>query len=75
MKYAVLDLPCDSDLNLKYSSKLVPAFRHPVYAWLGLRPFVASYRRRTAALQRWAGGRTTLVEIGVAEGVSGAGAA
>lgn len=71
MKYAVLDLPCDSDLNLKYSSKLVPAFRHPVYAWLGLRPFVAQHTAAEhAALQRWAGGRTTLVEIGVAEGVS-----
>jgi hypothetical protein len=71
LKYAVLNLPCQSDSQLQYSSKLVNAFPHPVYAWLGLRPFVAQHTAAEhAALQRWAVGRSTLVEIGVAEGVS-----
>ena len=71
MKYAVLNLPCISDTQLQYSSKLITAFRHPVYAWLGLRPFLAQHTAAEhAALQRWALGRTTLAEIGVAEGVS-----
>ena len=71
MKYAVLKLPCVSDTQLQYSSKLVTAFRHPMYAWLGLRPFLGQHTpEEHAALQRWAQGRTTLAEIGVAEGVS-----
>ena len=71
MKYAVLKLPCVSDTQLQYSSKLVTAFPHSVYAWLGLRPFVAQHTAAEhAALQRWATGRKTLAEIGVAEGVS-----
>lgn len=71
MKYAVLNLPCVSDSQLQYSSRLVTALPHSVYAWLGLRPFVAQHTAAEhAALQRWARGRTTLLEIGVAEGVS-----
>jgi predicted O-methyltransferase YrrM len=71
LKYAVLQLPCVSDTQLQYSSKLVTAFPHSVYAWLGLRPFVAQHTAAEhAALQRWATGRKTLAEIGVAEGVS-----
>ena len=67
----MLNLPCISDTQLQYSSKLITAFRHPVYAWLGLRPFLAQHTAAEhAALQRWARGRTTLAEIGVAEGVS-----
>lgn len=71
MKYAVLNLPCESELSLQYTSKRVKALAHPVYAWLGLRPFVAQHTAAEhAALQRWARDRGTLVEIGVAEGVS-----
>jgi len=71
LRYAVLNLPCVSDTQLRYSSKLVTAFPHPIYAWLGLRPFLAQHTAAEhAALQRWAQGRTTLAEIGVAEGVS-----
>ena len=71
MKYAVLNLPCESELNLQYTSKRVKTLAHPVYAWLGLRPFVGQHTAAEhAALQRWAQGRKTLVEIGVAEGVS-----
>jgi predicted O-methyltransferase YrrM len=71
LKYAVLNLPCESELNLQYTSKRVKTLAHPVYAWLGLRPFVGQHTAAEhAALQRWAQGRKTLVEIGVAEGVS-----
>ena len=67
----MLNLPCESELNLQYTSKRVKALAHPVYAWLGLRPFVGQHTAAEhAALQRWARGRKTLVEIGVAEGVS-----
>jgi predicted O-methyltransferase YrrM len=45
--------------------------RHPLYAWLGLRPALAQHTdAEHAALKRWAGNRWRLVEIGVAEGVS-----
>ena len=65
MKYAVLQLPCVSDTQLQYSSKLVTAFPHSVYAWLGLRPFVAQHTAAEhAALQRWATGRKTLLKLG-----------
>jgi predicted O-methyltransferase YrrM len=58
-------------MPLHYSSMLVNAFPHPLCAWLGLRPFVAQHTAAEhAALGRWASGRITLVEIGVAEGVS-----
>lgn len=71
MEYAVVDLPCESDQGLHYSKKLVTVLRHPVYAWLGLRPFVGQHTAAEhEALKRWAQGRTTVVEIGVAEGVS-----
>jgi predicted O-methyltransferase YrrM len=71
LKYAFLNLPCESDTALNYGSKLVPWLRHPVHAWLGLRPVIAQHTAAEhAALRRWAAGRTTLVEIGVAEGVS-----
>lgn len=71
MKYAVLNLPCESELNLQYTSKRVKALAHPVYAWLGLRPFVGQHTAAEhATLQSWAQGHKTLVEIGVAEGVS-----
>jgi hypothetical protein len=64
-------LPWTSDTTLVYGSKLIPLLRHPVYAWLGLRPVLAQHTAAEhAAIQRWAAGRSTLVEIGVAEGVS-----
>jgi predicted O-methyltransferase YrrM len=71
LRYAVLNLPCESELNLQYTSKRVKALAHPVYAWLGLRPSVGQHTAEEhSALQRWAQGRQTQVEIGVAEGVS-----
>lgn len=45
--------------------------RHPVFAWLGLRPIFAQHTSAEhEALKRWARGRRRLVEIGVAEGAS-----
>ena len=71
MKYAVLNLPRESDVVEDYGSKLIPLLRHPIYAWLGLRPALAQHTAAEhAALGRWANDRSTLVEIGVAEGVS-----
>src|SRR5437667_12354506 len=45
--------------------------RHPVFAWLGLRPIFAQHTSAEhETLKRWACGRRRLVEIGVAEGAS-----
>lgn len=50
-------------------------FRHPVFAWLGLRPIRAQHTREEhEALRKWAQGRRSVVEIGVAEGASALGA-
>jgi predicted O-methyltransferase YrrM len=70
LKYAVINLPCSGD-SLHYSSSLATSFRHPVYAWLGIRPVVAQHTAEEhAALERMAANRGSVVEIGVAEGVS-----
>jgi len=46
-------------------------FRHPVFALLGLRPILGQHTQaEDAALGKWAAGRSSLVEIGVAEGAS-----
>jgi methyltransferase family protein len=71
LKYAVMNLPRESDAVENYGNKLIPLLRHPVYAWLGLRPALAQHTAAEhGALRRWANDRSTLVEIGVAEGVS-----
>jgi predicted O-methyltransferase YrrM len=71
LKYAVLNLPRESDAVEDYDNKFAPVFRHPAYACLGLRPALAQHTSAEHdALRRWAQGRSTLVEIGVAEGVS-----
>src|SRR5688572_27215678 len=54
---------------------VVPPFtrclRHPVFAWLRLRPLFAEHTRvESEALRRWARNRKALMEIGVAEGAS-----
>jgi len=53
-------------------SRTGPSFLgHPLFAWLGLRPVHAQHTEEEGhALQRWASGRRSLVEIGVAEGAS-----
>lgn len=71
MKYEVVQLPQRSSAVPSRENVLMGWLRHPVYAWLGLRPAVAQHTdAEHAALKRWAANRRRLVEIGVAEGVS-----
>jgi len=71
LKYAVLNLPLKLDTSLSYGIKRIPLLKHPVYGWLGLRPALAQHTAAEhAAFKRWAKDCKSLVEIGVAEGVS-----
>jgi hypothetical protein len=48
-----------------------PFLRHPVFAWLGIRAVLGQHTAgEHRALREWARGRSSLVEIGVAEGAS-----
>jgi predicted O-methyltransferase YrrM len=72
LKYAVLTLPRPLDTESNYSDPRAQTFRHAIFGWLRLRPVLAQHTATEhAAIQRWATGRMSLVEIGVAEGVSG----
>lgn len=52
-------------------SRWVGWFRHPLFAYLGVRPVFAQHTpAEHRALMRWAAGRSHIVEIGVAEGGS-----
>jgi len=45
--------------------------RHPIFAWLGIRPVWGQHTAgEHAALKKWATGKSSMVEIGVAEGAS-----
>ena len=67
MKYILRDEPTDAGAL----GKSVESLSHPAYAWAGLRPAMGQHTRAEhACLKKWADGRSTLVEIGVAEGVS-----
>ena len=71
MKFALVELPRESDVVQKYSVDFSPRFRHPFYGWLGLRPALAQHTEAEhATLKRWATNRRVIVELGVAEGVS-----
>lgn len=71
MKFALLALPRESDQVSAYTRSFSPLFQHPFYGWLGLRPALAQHTAAEHhALQRWAAGRMSIVELGVAEGVS-----
>ena len=71
MTYALLNLPRPSDTDLTYTNPLARILRHSVYGWLRLRPALAQHTAAEhEALGRWATGRSSIVEIGVAEGVS-----
>jgi len=71
LKYDVVHLPDESNLARSDGFREIGFLRHPVCAWLGLRPALAQHTAAEhAAFRRWAAGRSTLVEIGVAEGVS-----
>lgn len=70
MKYAVLNVPYTAGPS-GYSSAFATSRQHPLYAWLGMRPVLAQHTSNEhATLKKWASGRSTIVEIGVAEGVS-----
>jgi hypothetical protein len=70
LKYAVLNLPYSTGSSA-YSSSFSPLKHHPIYAWMGMRPALAQHTSEEhSALARWASVRSTVVEIGVAEGVS-----
>jgi predicted O-methyltransferase YrrM len=70
LKFAVLNLPC-SNGSLHYSCSRAKFLGHPIYAWLGMRPVLAQHTAEEhMALQRWAKDHSSIVEIGVAEGVS-----
>jgi hypothetical protein len=71
LKFALVELPRESDVVQKYSVDFSPRFRHPFYGWLGLRPALAQHTEAEhATLKRWAANRLVIVELGVAEGVS-----
>jgi predicted O-methyltransferase YrrM len=60
-----------SDPELRSELRDTVHLQHPLFAWLGLRPVIAQHtREENEALRRWALGKRTLVEIGVAEGAS-----
>lgn len=72
MRYAVLQTPFTADAAKRnYEGGGAALLRHPACAWLGLRPALAQHTAAEhAAFRRWAAGRASVVEIGVAEGVS-----
>jgi predicted O-methyltransferase YrrM len=67
----VLALPQPRDGSRLYKDPVPVRLRHPVYGWLGLRPILAQHTAAEhEAIRKWAAGKASLVEIGVAEGVS-----
>lgn len=71
MNYALHDLPVSVEARADHRRSVPHVLRHPIYAWLGLRPALGQHTREEhATLKRWAAGRSHVVEIGVAEGVS-----
>ncbi len=57
--------------NQEPSSWASRAAKHPFFAWAGLRPPIAQHTlAEHQALEKWARGRNSVVEIGVAEGAS-----
>jgi MMP 1-O-methyltransferase len=71
LKYSVLTLPQPRDGSRLYRDRVPTRLRHPLYGWLGLRPFLAQHTAAEhEAIRKWAAAKASLVEIGVAEGVS-----
>jgi predicted O-methyltransferase YrrM len=61
------------DIQLRSLESARRALRHPLFAWLGLRPVWGQHTpAERQALREWAKARSALVEIGVAEGASAA---
>lgn len=71
MKYATAELPSLAGGRQTNLVSQKPWLRHPVCAYLGLRPSLAQHTSvEHEALRKWAQGARCVVEIGVAEGVS-----
>lgn len=71
VKYSVLNLPFESGSTLNSGLGHGRLLRHPAYAFVGLRPFLAQHTAEEhEVFRRWAARRRSIVEIGVAEGVS-----
>ena len=71
MKYAVLDLPREWNAFENYGNGLAPLLLGPGFVLFSLLPApVLHSAAEHAALLRCARERSTLVEIGIAEGVS-----
>ncbi len=59
------------DVQSGPASRKSPALNHPFFAWAGLRPPIAQHTlAEHQAMEKFARGCTSLVEIGVAEGAS-----
>lgn len=68
MRYSTLTLPCTAEA---VHARLNSLLGHSFFGYMGVRPLFALHTAAEhQALKRWATGRTALVEIGVAEGVS-----
>jgi hypothetical protein len=71
LKYAVLDLPREWNAFENYGNRLAPLLLGPGFVLFSLLPApVLHSAAEHAALLRCARERSTLVEIGIAEGVS-----
>jgi len=72
MRYAVADLPSEAGGAQRNVASESPWLRHSLCAYLGLRPALAQHTAEEhEAIRKWARGARCVVEIGVAEGVSG----
>lgn len=68
MRYSAINLPSTAET---VRARMNSFLGHSVFSYLGLRPFFAQHTTAEhAALKKWAAGRASIVEIGVAEGVS-----
>jgi hypothetical protein len=71
LRYSVLAFPQPSDVSRNYEGRVPGIFRHPFYGYVGVRPALAQHTgAEHEAIRKWAAARSSLVEIGVAEGVS-----
>jgi predicted O-methyltransferase YrrM len=71
LKYSIRRLAGAGKEGPIYEPAFPSFLSHSIYAWLGLRPVLGQHTSAEhAALVRLAAGRSQLVEIGVAEGVS-----
>jgi hypothetical protein len=69
LRYSTIELPCTAEAVQGRTNSLFVG--HAFFALIGARTLVALHTAAEhEALKRWAAGRSSLAEIGVAEGVS-----